>query len=81
LGTTEDKRVAAFKPHNHFTGKPVFDQQVIDLWLLNAMVVGVFANVDDGGVGASPLQNLWRDQSVVDDRVALLDQSHAANSD
>ena len=71
----EDERVAALQPHDAEPRTPVGDQQLVDLGL------GVRLVGDADRVGGSLVDELRRDETVVDQHLARPHQVEAARRD
>jgi len=77
----EHKRIATLQPHNQFARLRLFDQQRVDLWLWDAVIVLCLARVDHFGVGAHLAQQFMGNQAVMDDDIGAPQQRQALDGD
>ena len=74
----EHERISALQPHDATSGRPVLEQQPLDLGLRHRRTATLLAGIQELGVGSSAIQRRRRNQAVVDDHVGRRDQLERA---
>src|SRR5262249_43786148 len=77
----EDRRIAALQPDDALAAPGPVDQQPVDVALTDARAAGRLAHVDDRRPAADLVQQLARDQPVVQDHVGLPQATQALQGD
>ncbi len=77
----EDERIAALEAHYAQVLLRQIDQQLVDLWLRQAVVAAGLADVVADAAGRQELHQIVAHQAVVDHRVGLLQQAPGAQGE